>query len=682
MKSLLNWRIIFLLMLGCLAGQLQAQPLAVNGQTHRSSLAGYLFASPAQMQKNGPNSAPVVSAQEALALYRSGGFEKLPGYLGRGFKADAVWVAFDLQALPNAPQTLIVEVGPAVLDRITAYQTDALGHLVELGQSGDQVPKAQVTLLAINPSFSVILAPLATTTVLLQIKTTSSQAAVVNIYPANDFPFAQTTLGLVLGALFSSAVIMMMMALGFYVVFKERGYLTWLVYLLFGTSHWFMIDGLGYLYFDWVDLRLVNAISSLLSIFSLSFAALLFSSLFQFALLNRWLHRGFLATSVLFVVVGGVGVMLGYPLIVALVSLITFPVMAVTVVAVLLQMLRGHTVSLLHGPLLLLYLGCVLTYMLSTLGWFPFSDMLFYGWQVAGFLNLLSLQLAMFLRARQLLRHHAQERAHLLLQLTDQNQVLEEQVTARTQSLATALRSVQQAESEQRKLLSMASHEFRTPAAVIKASLDSLDYLQEHITPEVQTRLVNMRQASLRMIALSNNLIDQDRLIELSLKPQLLSVDMVQLVTGVLTRYPESCHIQARLPVMAPVIQGDAALLSIALHNLIDNALRHGQSPQGLSLPVTVSLSLQPGQLVLEVADSGVGIADDQKTKVFERFHTIQNSRRATDSAPEDAPPPTTGSGLGLAIVQSIAQAHGGRAWVRDNLPHGAVLALCLPMPI
>jgi len=264
-----------------------------------------------------------------------------------------------------------------------------------------------------------------------------------------------------------------------------------------------------------------------------------------------------------------------------------------------------------------------------------------------------------------------------------QTRLANEQVTARTESLATALRSLQKAESEQRQLLSMASHEFRTPAAVIKASLDSLDYLKDRIPPEVQTRLVNIRHASERMIALSNNLIDQDRLIELSLKPQLLSVDMVPLVTGVLTRYPASAQIQARLPVSVPVIQGDAALLSIALHNLIDNALRHGLSAEGLRLPVTVSLSLQPGQLVLEVADCGVGIADDQKNKVFERFHVIHKSRsRATDSAGQDANPLASGSGsgLGLPIVQSIAQAHGGRAWVRDNPPQGAVLVLCLPI--
>jgi len=383
---------------------------------------------------------------------------------------------------------------------------------------------------------------------------------------------------------------------------------------------------------------------------------------------------------VLLIGVGGTGVLLGYPLIVSLVSLMCLPVMAVIVAAVLLQMVRGHTVSLRHGPLLL-YLGGIFIYMLSTMGWFAYSDLPFYGWQVVGFLNLLSLQLAMFLRAWQLQRNHAQERAQLVAQLSHQNQVLEQQVTARTQSLSDALRSVQQAESEQRQLLSMASHEFRTPAAVILVALDSLDYLQDCNAPEAKKLLDNMRQASVRMVDLSNNLIDQDRLIELALKPRLRGVDMGQLVTEVLSRYPGSARLYARLPATEAVIQGDAALLNIALHNLIDNALRHGQSSQGYEQPVILSLRVQDGQLILEVADCGPGIADDQKTKVFERFHVIQkNHRGARDAATQVANAPTAGSGLGLAIVQSIAHAHGGHVLVRDNLPQGAVLVVQLPL--
>jgi len=666
-------RIIWLLLLGCLASGLRAQPLDIGAATPLPDMAGALSAS--------PRHTPLANAQQALALYRRGGFDKLPGSLGRGYSTAEVWLAFDLQARPGAPELLIVEVGPAYLDHVTAYQADAAGQVVLLGRSGDQTPKAQVALLAFKPSFAIRPLRSGSTTVLLQIQTTSSQSAIVKLHRAADYPAHQASLGLVLGSIFTTSLIMVILALGMYVVLRDAGYLVWLLYALVCTLQWFMIDGLGYRYLDWADLRHLNLTTNLLTFLSLSTGALFVSTFFEFSGLHRWLHRGFLIGAAMFVLVGSMGLLLGYPVIVGVVSLLSFPFMGFTVIALLLQMRRGHRLSLWHGPLFLLYLLAAFVNLLAAIGKISYSDLIFYGWQIAGFINLLSLQVAMFVRARQIQRDHAQERAGLLDQLTRQNQALEEQVTARTASLSDALRSVQQAESEQRQLLSMASHEFRTPAAMIKASLDSLTYLQDSIAPEVQTRLANMRQASERMIALSNSLIDQDRLMELALKPQLRSVDMGQLVTEVLNHYPESALVHALLPATGAVIEGDAALLSIALHNLIDNALRHGTSANGENLPITVTLILQPRQLVLEVADCGAGIADDQKAKVFQRFHAIAKThRRATDATSQIADPPDTSSGLGLAIVQSIAQAHGGQALVRDNPPHGAVLVLVLPM--
>jgi len=668
-------RIIWLLLLVGLTRGLLAQPLNIDSATRVLDLAGHLSASPMQM--------PPISAPEALALYRRGGFAKLPGSLGRGYSTAEVWLAFDLQARPGAPELLIVEVGPAYLDHVTAYQADTAGQVVLLGRSGDQTPKAQVALLAFKPSFAIRPAPGGSTTVLLQIQTTSSQSAIVKLHRAADYPAHQASLGLVLGAIFTTSLIMVILALGMYVVLRDSGYLVWLLYALVCTLQWFMIDGLGYRYLDWADLKHVNLTTNLLTFLSLSTGALFVSTFFEFSGLHRWLHRGFLIGAAMFVLVGSMGLLLGYPVIVGVVSLLSFPYMGFTVIALLLQMRRGHRLSLWHGPLFLLYLLAAFINLLAAIGKISYSDLIFYGWQIAGFINLLSLQVAMFVRASQIQRDHTQERAGLLDQLTRQNQALEDQVTARTASLSDALRSVQQAESEQRQLLSMASHEFRTPAAMIKASLDSLTYLQDSIAPEVQTRLANMRQASERMIALSNSLIDQDRLMELALKPQLRSVDMGQLVTEVLSRYPDAAQVQAHLPqtpATAVLIQGDAALLSIALHNLVDNALRYGQSAPGHSLPVSVSLHLQPGELVLEVADCGPGIADDQKAKVFERFHAIpKNDPRTTDANTEPAHA-STSSGLGLAIVQSIAQAHGGQALVRDNLPQGAVLVVQLPL--
>jgi len=298
-------RIIWLLLLGCLAGRLQAQPLVVDASMHLTSLAGYLSASPVQGR--------IGNAQQALALYRSGGFEKLPGHLGRGYRAEDVWLAFDLQTVSGAPEMLVAEVGPAFLDHVTAYQADAAGQLVKLGHSGDQTPRAEVSLLAYKPSFAVRLGANTSTTVLLQIRTTSSQSAIVKVYRAADYPAAQASLGLALGAIFTASLIMAMLALGMYAVLRDTGYLVWLMYVVVCTVQWFMIDGLAYRYLDWGNLRHLNLATGLLSLLSLSTGALFVSYFFQFAQLHPWLHRGFLAGAAFFTLVGGCRALAGLP---------------------------------------------------------------------------------------------------------------------------------------------------------------------------------------------------------------------------------------------------------------------------------------------------------------------------------------------------------------------------------
>jgi K+-sensing histidine kinase KdpD len=76
-----------------------------------------------------------------------------------------------------------------------------------------------------------------------------------------------------------------------------------------------------------------------------------------------------------------------------------------------------------------------------------------------------------------------------------------------------------------------------------------------------------------------------------------------------------------------------------------------------------------------QVADNGPGIPDGKKEWVFERYHAGPY-RDFSDNNGKTS----TSSGLGLSIVQDIAHAHGGRALVHDNQPHGAILVLRLPI--
>lgn len=663
-------QIILLLCLSFASGLVHAQQIEVGAQTHSLSLAGHLWASPAQ--------APGMGPQEALALYQGGGFQKLPGNLGRGFQRNEVWLAFDLQTNLDATSIWIAQIAPGYLDHVIAYQVDGADKITPLGHAGDQVPFRQLNLPALNPSFALHLPPNASTTVLLHIQTTSTQAAMVKLYRGTQYPAAQWAEGLLLGFIFTISLVLLMLSVGLFALHRDLVYLFWMLLVLLTTVQWSTLDGLAYRYVDWADQDHINIVTQVLSVWIMGMNTVLISIFFKFKDLQRWFHWVLMVWAVVAALGGTLGILLDYPMLVTFIWMTSFPLAATGFIAIGVQMLRRQPESLWYGPMMLLFLMASVMNMAAVLGLISFTVLTFYSWQLVGFLNLLSLQAAMFMRARQNYRSHAQDRIRLMEQLKRHNQQLEEQVHARTQSLSAALRDVQQAEAGQRQLLSMASHEFRTPAAMIKASLDSLAFLKDHIAPEVATRLTNMRLASARLLELTNNLINQDRLLDLALKPTLHTVELGPLVSEVLARYPEPIH--SMLPPEPVRVHADATLLSIALHNLIDNALRHGHhTTPGLdtNLPgVTVSLRVLAGWVELQVADDGPGIADADKQKVFERFHAIPNHRRSADQAGSAQP----SSGLGLAIVQSIAHAHSGQTLVRDNLPQGVVLIMRWPI--
>lgn len=225
--------------------------------------------------------------------------------------------------------------------------------------------------------------------------------------------------------------------------------------------------------------------------------------------------------------------------------------------------------------------------------------------------------------------------------------------------LREALADVSLAEAEQRQLLSLASHEFRTPAAMIQASLDSVKLLTDSIPPAVTGRLENIGMAARRLTHLANTLIAQDRLRELRFSLVRRETDLNAVMARVAERYVPSIIRQGftELPLMAL----DDELLMIALHNLIDNALRHSS----MGGPPVMGVQCVGTMLEITVADQGPGVPDEEKEAVFERFY-----RRETGP----------GSGLGLSIVRTIARLHGGDALIRDNTPRGAVFVIRLPI--
>lgn len=678
MSSILQLLLCFVLLLGIQLGA-QAASVSVDAHTSSISLAGLLHASPPGVTPGNP--------AEALALYRRGGFERLPGNLGRGYGKEPIWLAFDMKAGPEAPRIVIAEVSPAYLDEIRAYQVDAAGRIIYLGRAGDQVPLLETPLPGFQPAFAI--RPGEGTTILLEIRTSSTRAAIVTLHPGPRYPALQSAEGLLFGALASINLIMAMGALALFLLFRDRAYLLWLVYVVLTSIQWLALDGLLYLYYPWESLSSLNLAANILSVLLFAVGALLMTTLFQLHQIHPWLHRLFVGWAVAMLVP-----LLAVPFsgarIVGVLAQAGLPIFLLGIGGILIQMWRGHRASRLFGPMYLIHLLASLANVMAIVGHIPFSEGTLYGWQLTSLLNLLSLQIGMFMRMRQQLQENERLRLDLMAELSRKNVELEQQVALRTASLSDALRHVQEAEAAQRQLLSMASHEFRTPAAVIKTSLDSLRFIANQIPAGIARRLQNIEHASRRLIHLSNTLIQQDRLHELALHPRLSRVDLRALAAETVIQYatpmPESSA--ARVSLGAPTgnttapeactALADPALISIALHNLIDNALVHGSSTADTpDAQITVTADIQPDYLELRVADRGPGIPEADKKRIFERFYSLGKALPAGTSHATKV----QGDGLGLSIVKAIARAHGGDVHAADNPGGGAVLSLRLPVP-
>ena len=122
------------------------------------------------------------------------------------------------------------------------------------------------------------------------------------------------------------------------------------------------------------------------------------------------------------------------------------------------------------------------------------------------------------------------------------------------------------------------------------------------------------------------------------------------------------------MPAGLPVLRVDGNLLSMALDNLLSNALKHAAA--GRWLRVTAALAGDGREVVIEVADRGEGITQAEQAELFEPF---RRGRAAVDSQ-------LPGSGLGLSLVRGAVEAHGGRVTLNSQPGQGSAFALHIPL--
>jgi two-component system OmpR family sensor kinase len=215
-----------------------------------------------------------------------------------------------------------------------------------------------------------------------------------------------------------------------------------------------------------------------------------------------------------------------------------------------------------------------------------------------------------------------------------------------------------------------ASHEFRTPLAIIRAEAD-VSLLQDRTPAEYKVSLATIQDEARRLSSLVNNLLDlarSDGGNEVLNKENFYLNDALEECYRSAQTVASGRGIELSISCVSDVaFVGDQILIRRSITNLLENAIRY--TPSGGR--VSASIEVENGAARLKVCDTGIGIPPEYTQRVFDRFFRVDPSRSAGSG----------GYGLGLSIVKWIAEAHGGSVQVSSQLGTGSVFTISLPLP-
>jgi signal transduction histidine kinase len=214
------------------------------------------------------------------------------------------------------------------------------------------------------------------------------------------------------------------------------------------------------------------------------------------------------------------------------------------------------------------------------------------------------------------------------------------------------------------------SHDLRSPLTLMRGyatMLEMVGNLNNQQEGYIQKIVVGVESMS----RLVNNLLDLGRIeADVGLRLEMLSVhDLVEGVIESLSMQAaqKKIEVQTSMPTeRAPLVEADQALLTQAIHNLLENAIKY--TPSGGEIWVMVSK--QEENMTFAVRDTGIGVSPVDQPRLFERFYRSANREAKRER----------GTGLGLAIVKSIAERHGGEVGLQSQLGSGSTFSVTIPI--
>lgn len=225
-------------------------------------------------------------------------------------------------------------------------------------------------------------------------------------------------------------------------------------------------------------------------------------------------------------------------------------------------------------------------------------------------------------------------------------------------------------ERERREFVSNVSHELRTPLTTMRSYIETLTegaWKNEQIAPKFLKVAQNETERMIRMV---NDLLQLSKMDNKDYMLHRERIEFIDYFHQIIDRFdmnrPRHITLKRDLPKEKYVVWIDQDKMTQVLDNILSNAIKY--SPDGGT--ITCRVVKKNHQLLVSVADEGMGISYERLEKIFERFYRADKSRTRE----------LGGTGLGLAISKELVEAHQGKIWATSREGKGTTIFFTLPL--
>lgn len=220
---------------------------------------------------------------------------------------------------------------------------------------------------------------------------------------------------------------------------------------------------------------------------------------------------------------------------------------------------------------------------------------------------------------------------------------------------------------QQKNFMMAVTHELKTPIAIAKLNLETLQ--KRKLEPTQQQKLITSALLETnRLNDLCNNILVSAQLeggvYKLHKAVINFSTHITNLAQDFIQRFPNKKIEYTVVPDMH--ILGESLLLQLMVSNVVENALKYSPA----ATPVGIHLYKNDKNIILKITDNGVGIPDDEKNKIWDKFYRVGNENIRT----------TKGTGIGLYLCRIIAKDHQASIVVTNNTPTGSIFTIQFPL--